>query len=358
MRANADAYYVNPILMCKRAFLTIRIIFCKLYKHEQASSTVGEGSNSQVKAESSLSLEQHQTLILLQSIVIERQVVLIDFNELIFEDWFLPKVIGAQGWGTHLPRAGMAPMDIFRVFYATVHLVPNISNNAWVVTIRNTQVIFSLDELVRFMSYERPVNAFPTIELPKEEMPSPADVFWTTLGMDTVVLKGSNMKHGQLLPFWHFMHLIFAYYIDQKKHTIKRPIARNELMLLVAHRTPVDLAMYIFLTIWAEALSYELSALSYGLLLTQFLLEMIVPEGTDEAKGRPLLLISKTTLSRSMDYIVPADSKHRQLLWDIRSSLHSLSWEIPVRAWLRDIIRSDQHGQTPWWWIWRRSWVL
>lgn len=71
-------------------------------------------------------------------------------------------------------------------------------------------------------------------------------------------------------------------------------------MLLVACGTPVDLAAYIFLTIQAEALSHELLALSYGLLLTQFLHAMLVPEGADEEKGHPLLPINDTTLFRSM----------------------------------------------------------
>lgn len=52
---------------------------------------VGEGSIIQAKAESPLPLDQHQALKLSQSITIERQVVLANFNDLIFKDRSLPE---------------------------------------------------------------------------------------------------------------------------------------------------------------------------------------------------------------------------------------------------------------------------
>lgn len=74
------------------------------------------------------------------------------------------------------------------------------------------------------------------------------------------------------------------YCIDLRKHTTECLIARAELMLLVTRETPVDLATYIFLTVLAEALSHELLVLSFGLLLTQFLHEMLVLEGPQRGK--------------------------------------------------------------------------
>lgn len=87
------------------------------------------------------------------------------------------------------------------------------------------------------------------------------------LGLDTVVLEGSNMSPAQFLPFWWFMHLIFLYCIDPKKYSTECLIHRVELMLLVAHGTLVDLAMYMFMIVQVEALSHELDLLLYGLLL-------------------------------------------------------------------------------------------
>lgn len=93
------------------------------------------------------------------------------------------------------------------------------------------------------------------------------------------------------------MHLILAYCIDSKMHIKNCSIAQAKLMLLVEHGTLVDLAVYIFMTRQAKALSYELSALPYGLLLTQFLNVILIPEGVEELKGHLLLLINKTILS-------------------------------------------------------------
>lgn len=106
------------------------------------------------------------------------------------------KVIGARGWGAHLQREDVTSVDMIRELYDTVLLVPNISNNDWEVTILNIWVVFSQDKLVRFMSYERPLNVFPAIELLEEEKPTLANVFRTMLGLDTVVLEGSNLNHG------------------------------------------------------------------------------------------------------------------------------------------------------------------
>lgn len=118
------------------------------------------------------------------------------------------------------------------------------------------------------MDYERPEDAFPVVRSPMEDQTPPFEVFWTRVGLDTEVLKGCNIQYGQLLSFWSIMHLILAYYIDSKKHIKNCSIAQAKLMLLVEHRTLVDLAMYVFMTRQAKALSYELSALPYGLLLT------------------------------------------------------------------------------------------
>lgn len=80
-------------------------------------------------------------------------------------------------------------------FYTATLLVSNISDVAWEVTIRNTHIMFSSDELVRFIGYERPLDTFLTIWLPVEDQPSTSEVFRTMLGPNIVVLKGSNMNH-------------------------------------------------------------------------------------------------------------------------------------------------------------------
>lgn len=88
------------------------------------------------------------------------------------------------------------------------------------------------------------------------------------LGSDTVVLEGSNMKNGQLLPFWQVMHLILSYCIDPKKDMTEVSFQWAEFIYLVARGEPINLASYIFQTIRAKALSHDTVSLPYGILLT------------------------------------------------------------------------------------------
>lgn len=110
------------------------------------------------------------------------------------------------------------------------------------------------------------------------------------LSLDIIVLVGSNMNPGQLLPFWQIMHLILSYYIDTKKHTTEASFHRVEFTLRI------DLAIYIFMTVHAEALPHDTDSLLYGVLLTQFLNAILVHEGLDEPKRYPFGPINKTTL--------------------------------------------------------------
>lgn len=125
-----------------------------------------------------------------------------------------------------------------------------------------------LNGLARFMGYERPVDALPVVGHPEEDHTPLFEVFQTMVGPHIVVLEGCNIQHGQLLPIWHIKHLIFAYYIDPKKHTTECPIVQAKLMFLVARGTLVDLSTYLFMTLQENARSHKLSALPYGFLLT------------------------------------------------------------------------------------------
>ncbi|KAB1218831.1 hypothetical protein CJ030_MR3G007330 [Morella rubra] len=136
----------------------------------------------------------------------------------------------------------------------------------------------------------------------KEGRPTKAEVFRTMLGDDTTILEGSFMVHGQLLPFWRIMHLILCSSIDPKKHTTELSYSRAEFLYLVVVRgLPVDIASYIYLSIRAEALKTDATiSLPHGILLTQFLHAMMVPESGDEPRALPLGSINKTTLSKSI----------------------------------------------------------
>ncbi|KAB1228117.1 hypothetical protein CJ030_MR4G013719 [Morella rubra] len=170
------------------------------------------------------------------------------------------------------------------------------------LTVRNIPIIFLPDELANFLKYERDLMAFPNLPMSKEGRPTKAEVFRTMLGDDTTILEGSFMVHGQLLPFWRIMHLILCSSIDPKKHTTELSYSRAEfLCLVVVWGLPVDIASYIYLSIRAEALKTDATiSLPHGILLTQFLHAMMVPESGDELRALPLGSINKTTLSKSI----------------------------------------------------------
>ncbi|KAB1199743.1 hypothetical protein CJ030_MR0G013875 [Morella rubra] len=110
------------------------------------------------------------------------------------------------------------------------------------------------------------------------------------------------MLHGQLLPFWRIMHLILCSTIDPKKHTTELSYGRAEFLYMVVVRgLHVDMASFIYQCVRAEALKTDAQiSLPYGVLLTQFLHNLMVPEGADEPRALPLGSINKTTLSKSM----------------------------------------------------------
>lgn len=170
------------------------------------------------------------------------------------------------------------------------------------VTVRNVQITFSQDELMRFLGYERDLTTFLNLPLNKEGLPTKAEVFRTILGGDTAILEGSYMIHGQLFPFWLIMQLILCFTIDPKKHTMEMSYGRDEFMyLVVVRRLLVDMTSYIYQNVRAEVLKTDVQiSLPHRIFLTQFLYAMLVPKGADEPRAVSLGSINKTMLSKSM----------------------------------------------------------
>ncbi|KAB1207607.1 hypothetical protein CJ030_MR7G022909 [Morella rubra] len=215
------------------------------------------------------------------------------------------------------------------------------------VTVRNVPIIFSPDELARFLGYERDLAVFPNLSMSKEGRPTKTKIFRTMLGKDTTILDGAYLIYRQLCPFWWIMHLILCSAIDPRKHTTELSYSRAEFLYLVVVRgLPVDMTSYIYQFVRAEALkTYALNSLPHGILLTQFLHAMLVPEGADEPRAIPLGSINKTTLSKSIAQTRRALNAARVLELDDRSSLRrQWSSRILDRARPRDLGHNDRVG--------------
>ncbi|KAB1202865.1 hypothetical protein CJ030_MR8G008030 [Morella rubra] len=110
---------------------------------------------------------------------------------------------------------------------------------------------------------------------------------------------GTLRQQKFMLPFWRILYLIFAYDIEPRAHTTECPIMRGKLMLGVTRGCVVDLPLYIFLSLLSEAKITSSAALSYNLLMTQFLHSVGCMDGSDEERKAPIGPICRTTLSHS-----------------------------------------------------------
>ncbi|KAB1206604.1 hypothetical protein CJ030_MR7G020489 [Morella rubra] len=102
-----------------------------------------------------------------------------------------------------------------------------------------------------------------------------------------MVLVGAFVRQKLMLPFWRILHLILAYDIELKAHTIEYPIMKGKLMLAVARGCVVDLPLYIFLSLWSKAKITSSTTLVYSLLLTQFLHSVGYMDSPDKERKRP-----------------------------------------------------------------------
>ncbi|KAB1213076.1 hypothetical protein CJ030_MR5G019247 [Morella rubra] len=191
------------------------------------------------------------------------------------------------GWLPFLQRTGYASKNLVREFYASILRAKDLEEPSMEVTIRNVQIIFSPDELVRFLGYVRDVTTFSNVPMTEEGRPTKAEVFQTLLGPDIAILEGSNMLHGQLLPFWRIMHLILCSAIDLKKHTTEVTYGRAEFLYMVVVRgLPIDMASFNHQYVRVEALKTDAQILlPYGVLLTHFLHNLMVPEVSTSQGG-------------------------------------------------------------------------
>ncbi|KAB1200233.1 hypothetical protein CJ030_MR0G007797 [Morella rubra] len=196
-----------------------------------------------------------------RTIFVERDIKLADFYDVTFESQTLPEVVEEIGWLSLIHRTGYASKNLVREFYCAILRARDIEEPSMELTVRNVSIVFSSDELARFLGYERDLVAFPNLPM--------------------------STKGGLLRP---------------RKHTAELSYSRVEFLYLVVVRgLLVDMTSYIYQSIRAEALKTNaMNSLLREILLTQFLHAMLVPEGADELRAVPLRSINKTTLSKSI----------------------------------------------------------
>ncbi|KAB1216652.1 hypothetical protein CJ030_MR4G008617 [Morella rubra] len=162
-------------------------------------------------------LAQQRVEILSQLVIVKREIFVVDFKEIKYQGGSIGDILDDQGWIGYLKREGVASVDLFRNFYTTLFIHPNdIYGDA------------------------KRIRAYPKVEM--ENKPDVEDIFCTFIGRNVVVV-GPFVRQRYMLPFWHILHLIFAYNIKPRAHTTEFSIARGELMLYVARGGTVDLPL-------------------------------------------------------------------------------------------------------------------
>ncbi|KAB1216289.1 hypothetical protein CJ030_MR4G026707 [Morella rubra] len=112
--------------------------------------------------------------MLSRSVIVEREVSIVDFKELKYMGRSIGYIMDDQGWIGYLNcTAG------------------------------------------RELILERPIGAYPTVEMANK--PDVEDIFCTFTGQN-VVLVGSFTRQKFMLPFWRILQLIFAYTLSEGSH--------------------------------------------------------------------------------------------------------------------------------------------
>ncbi|KAB1205862.1 hypothetical protein CJ030_MR7G027953 [Morella rubra] len=112
----------------------------------------------------------------------------------------------------------------------------------------------------------------------------------------------------------------------------KCPIMRGELILAMVRGCVVDLPLYIFLSLRSEAKITFLAALSYNLLLTQFLHSVGCMDSPDEERKAPIDPICRTTLSISKAQL-------RRLSMDLsEKNITNAGAQIERPTWAKELV--------------------
>ncbi|KAB1220437.1 hypothetical protein CJ030_MR3G009897 [Morella rubra] len=134
----------------------------------------------------------------------------------------------------------------------------------WNIIVRGVTFQFSPDILAALMGLQGPIGAYLIVELVNK--PDAEDIFRTFMSQNVMLVK-PFVRWKFMLPFWHILHLIFAYNIEPRAHMTECPIMRGELMLAVARGCVIDLPLYIFLSLRSEAKINSSARLPYSLLV-------------------------------------------------------------------------------------------
>ncbi|KAB1223205.1 hypothetical protein CJ030_MR2G006906 [Morella rubra] len=186
-------------------------------RHRSSSSSFAETSTLQDPESPEDYMTQEEQLkkervkMLSQSVIVECEVCIVDFEELKYMGRSIGDILDDQGCNGYLKRDLIASVDLVREFYAALLDVEDIEAMLWTITVREVTFQLSPNILAAFMGLQRPIGAYPTVEMANK--PDAEDIFRTFTGQNVVLFK-PFVRQKFMLPFWRILHLIFAYDIE------------------------------------------------------------------------------------------------------------------------------------------------
>ncbi|KAB1223583.1 hypothetical protein CJ030_MR2G024126 [Morella rubra] len=125
-------------------------------------------------------LEQQWVEMLSRSVIVEHEVFVVDFKELKYMGRSICDIMDDQGWIGYLKRDGIAFVDLVWEFYVALLDVEDIESMLWTVIVHEVTFQFSPDILAAFMGLQRPIGAYPTVEMANKL--DVKDIFRTFMG--------------------------------------------------------------------------------------------------------------------------------------------------------------------------------
>ncbi|KAB1223105.1 hypothetical protein CJ030_MR2G013664 [Morella rubra] len=123
--------------------------------------------------------------MLSRSVIVEREVSVVDLEELKYMGRSIGDIMGDQGWIGYLKRDDIASVDLVWEFYTVLLDVKDIEVMLWTVTVCEVTFQLSPDILVAFMRLQSLIGAYPTVE--KANKLDVENIFRTFTGQNVVL---------------------------------------------------------------------------------------------------------------------------------------------------------------------------
>lgn len=267
-----------------------------------------------------------------RTVMVEREVLINEFDELCWQQTNLRDVFLSRGWGNICTLRGKVYPSMVQEFYMGMCDMPQDASSH-TVTVRGVSIEVSADVIGEHLGIRRGVETFAH-STPREDVGTstsstgrgcePASArdagqseaedtgveardddrdedFYILTGRDRMQIERKNaFNQNHLLHFFRMLHLIVATNVDPVAHKTTFSRLRAQFLIRVARGDPIDLPLHIFQRIRYEASIVSTDNLPYGVLISRLLLARGVPTQPEERVKDQMSPLDMTTHRRSI----------------------------------------------------------